>query len=79
LGIVRAIILILKRHLAVLNSEQPLIAEGDPMGVTADKLDDLVGSAEGWMVDFHEFQGSIADEVLVRSPSLPSALTDTPL
>ena len=43
----RAIILILKRHLPVFKSGQTLVAEGDPMGVPSEILNDLLGAAEG--------------------------------
>ena len=41
------VLFILERHLAVVHTEQSMIANGDTMGITAQILDDLAGPPEG--------------------------------
>ena len=43
----RCVILVLKRHLTIFKVQKTLVAERHPMGVPAEILNDLSGSAEG--------------------------------
>ena len=43
------VILVAEAHLSVIEVEEPLVGDGDPVGVAADVVEHLVGAGEGWL------------------------------
>ena len=72
-----AIVLVAEAHAAVVEAAQALVADGDPVGVTAEVVEDLLGTGEGSLRVDHPFGLAGRSEVLGEAPGVVEGVQPT--
>ena len=65
-----AVVLVAEAHAAVVEAAQALVADGDAVGVTAEVVEDLLGTGEGSLRVDHPFGLAGRAEVLGEAPGV---------